>query len=79
MLQKMILPKKLRTIHHPGKKVEIWMNDKKINTIHTLNHSEQFFMKQFINNLEDLGWSVLIEDVKKITVEESVLSSNILI
>ena len=64
MLQQMKLPKKLRTIHHPGKKVEIWMNNKKINTIHTLNHSEQFFMKQFITNLEDLGWNVLIEDTK---------------
>ena len=64
MLQHMKLPKKLRTIHHPGNKVEIWMNDKKINTIQTLNHSEQFFMKQFITNLEDLGLNVLIEDTK---------------
>jgi len=61
MLRQMNLPKKLRTINHPGKNVEIWMNDIKINTIQTLNHSEKYFMKQFIANLEDLGWNVLVE------------------
>ena len=61
MLQQMNLPKKLRTIHHPGNNVEIWMNNKRVNTIHTLKHSEQHFVRNFVNNLEDLGWNVLVE------------------
>ena len=65
MLQQMKLPKRLRTVHHPGKKVEIWMNNKKIKTIHTLTHSEQIFMRNFITNLEDLGWNVLVEVYKE--------------
>ena len=62
MMQQMKLPKKLRTVHHPGNNVEIWMNNKRVNTIHTLNHSEQHFVRNFITNLEDLGWNVLMDE-----------------
>ncbi len=58
----MKLPKKLRTVHHPGNKVEIWMDNRKITKIQTLTDSEQNFMRQFINNLKDLGWKVLAEE-----------------
>ncbi|MCK4848894.1 MAG: hypothetical protein KAT16_07725 [Candidatus Heimdallarchaeota archaeon] len=62
MLRQMKLPKKLRTVHHPGNKVEIWMDNRKITKIQTLTDSEQNFMRQFINNLKDLGWKVLAEE-----------------
>ena len=52
-------------IDHPGNRVDIWMNNKKIKTIHTLTHSEQIFMRNFITNLEDLGWNVLVEVYKE--------------
>lgn len=58
----MKLPKKLRTVHHPGKKVEIWLDNRKITKIQTLTDSEQNFMRDFINNLKDLGWKVLAEE-----------------
>ena len=61
MLRHLKLPKKLRTVHHPGNFVEIWMNNQKVDTLTALNNSEQSFIKQFINNLEDLGWNVLVK------------------
>jgi hypothetical protein len=57
----MKLPRKLRTMHYPGNKVEIWMNNKKISNIQTLNLSERHFMKLFITNLKELGWNVLVD------------------
>ena len=65
MLQQMKLPKRLRTVHHPGNFVEIWMNNKRVNTIHTLNQSEQYFVQNFITNLEELGWNVLLDKEKE--------------
>ena len=59
MLSKHKLPKKLRTIHHPGRTLEIWINDKKVTRLIDLTKAEQKFLVHFISNLEDLGWTVL--------------------
>ncbi|MHA1993670.1 MAG: hypothetical protein ACW97Z_03950 [Candidatus Hodarchaeales archaeon] len=60
MLRNLKLPKKLRTIHYQGQKVEIWMNSRKVEAIDEFSLREKIFLQQFISNLEKMGWTVLI-------------------
>ena len=60
LLQQLKLPKKLRTVHYPGKKIELWMNNQKVENIKDYTNSEQFFLQKFVSNLRDLGWTVLV-------------------
>ena len=60
LLTQMNLPKKLKTIHHPGKKVEIWMNDRKVEKLNDYLGSELLFLKQFVSNLKEMGWIVIL-------------------
>ena len=57
-----ILPKKLRTEHYPGKRIVIWINDKKISSLQEVSPLERSFLHDFVLNLEKLGWNVLIQD-----------------
>ena len=60
LLTQMNLPKKLKTIHLPGKKIEIWMNNKKVENLTDYNGSELLFLKQFVSNLKEMGWIILL-------------------
>jgi hypothetical protein len=60
LLTHMILPKKLKTIHHPGKRIEIWMNDSKVEKMNNYTGSELLFLKLFVSNLQEMGWTVLL-------------------
>lgn len=61
MLQNYYVPKKLRTIHFPGQQIELWLNERKVSQIDDVSPEERPFVKDFINNLEELGWKVLIQ------------------
>ena len=60
LLQQLKLPKKLRTVHYPGKKIELWINGQKVANIKDFSDSEQLFLQQFVSNLRNLGWTVLM-------------------
>ncbi len=60
MLRNLKLPKNLRTIHRPGRKVEIWIDIRKVERINDFSHRDQVFLKQFILNLEEKGWIVSV-------------------
>ena len=60
MLRNLKLPRNLRTIHHPGRKVEIWINSRKVERIKDCSRGDQVFLKQFILNLEEMGWIVSV-------------------
>ncbi len=59
MLRNFKLPGKLKTIQHPGKRVEIWINSRKVEAIEEYSFQDQVFLKKFISNLENMGWIVL--------------------
>lgn len=61
MLRNYYIPKKLRTIHFPGQEIELWLNEKKISKIEDVSPKERLFVRDFINNLKELGWKVLIQ------------------
>ncbi len=61
MLQNYRVPKQLKTLHFPGQKMEIWINEKKVRKLDDVDPKERTFMKDFIDNLEELGWEVLIQ------------------
>ncbi len=61
MLQNYYVPKKLRTIHFPGQEIELWLNESKISKLEDVSPKERPFVKDFIDNLEELGWRVLIQ------------------
>ncbi|MFW9777657.1 MAG: hypothetical protein ACFFE8_02305 [Candidatus Heimdallarchaeota archaeon] len=56
------IPKKLRTIQAPGKKIKLWINDRPISRLLDLPTNERPFVRDFIRNMEDLGWKVLVKD-----------------
>ena len=58
MLRNYILPKRLKTTQHPGKKIEVWFNNKKIQRLSDVRPIERPFFIDFIDNLEELGWNV---------------------
>jgi hypothetical protein len=60
MFQKYNVPKRLKTKHFPGQKVKVWINERRINKLDEVDPIEQPFVRDFIKNLEELGWRVLI-------------------
>lgn len=61
MLRNYIVPKRLKTTHFLGQKVLIWINEKKIERIDEVDPQERHFIRDFVTNLEKLGWKVLIQ------------------
>ncbi|MHA1974182.1 MAG: hypothetical protein ACTSW1_14380 [Candidatus Hodarchaeales archaeon] len=59
MLRSYTLPKRLKTVHHPKKKIELWINEKKISSISEVDPSMKPFVQDFVSNLEEKGWKVL--------------------
>lgn len=55
------IPKKLRTIQAPGNRIELWINDKPISRLIDLPKNERPFVRDFIRNMEVLGWKVLVK------------------
>ncbi|MFX0052128.1 MAG: hypothetical protein ACFFAJ_01965 [Candidatus Hodarchaeota archaeon] len=60
MFQKYNVPKRLKTKQFPGREVEVWINERRIDKIDEVDPIEQPFVRDFIKNLERLGWLVLI-------------------
>ncbi len=60
MLQNYHVPKRLRTIHFPGQQMELWLNEKRVSKIKDVSPKERPFIRDFVDNLEELGWKVLI-------------------
>jgi len=42
------------------KKVEIWIDSRRVEGIDMVSSREKIFLQQFISNLEDMGWTVMI-------------------
>jgi hypothetical protein len=61
MLQNYYVPKKLRTIHFPGQQIELWLNEHKLSKLDDVSPKERLFIKDFVHNLEELGWKVRIK------------------
>jgi hypothetical protein len=61
MLQNYYVPKKLRTIHFPGQQIELWLNEIKLCKLDDVSPNERTFIKDFIHNLENLGWKVRVK------------------
>lgn len=61
MLQNYRVPKRLKTLHLPGQKMEIWVNEKKLQRLEDVDPKERNFIRDFVDNLEGLGWEVLIK------------------
>ncbi|MFX0015426.1 MAG: hypothetical protein ACFFB2_12665 [Promethearchaeota archaeon] len=61
MLRNYYVPKKLKTVHFPGQQIELWLNEKKISSLNDVSLKERPFIRDFVGNLEELGWKVLIQ------------------
>jgi hypothetical protein len=61
MLQNYYVPKRLKTKHFPGRQIKVWINERKIDNLDEVAPTERPFVRDFINNLEELGWIVLIQ------------------
>ncbi|MHA1226023.1 MAG: hypothetical protein ACTSPV_04700 [Candidatus Hodarchaeales archaeon] len=59
MLQSYTLPKRLKTVHHPNKIIELWINEKRVSSISDVDPSLKLFVQDFVSNLEEKGWKVL--------------------
>ncbi|NHJ02412.1 MAG: hypothetical protein EAX86_09780 [Candidatus Heimdallarchaeota archaeon] len=60
MLRNYHLPIKLKTIQFPNHSIEIWINDRKLNSFEDVSPIIQPFILDFIINLQELGWRVLM-------------------
>ncbi|MFX0184276.1 MAG: hypothetical protein ACFE95_14430 [Candidatus Hodarchaeota archaeon] len=61
MFQNYHVPKRLKTKIFPGRQIRIWINEKNIDHLNEVAPKEQPFVRDFINNLEELGWIVIIQ------------------
>lgn len=59
MFRNYSVPKRLRTIQFPGQEIELWLNEKKVSKIEDVSPKERSFIRDFVYNLEELGWKVL--------------------
>ena len=55
------IPRKLRTIQAPGKKIELWVNDKQVSRLRDVTTDERPFVRDFVETLQELGWEVLVQ------------------